>query len=294
MEEKHFGPVWFIPGENKGKYPYCNSIYIKGPGILIDPASNRERLIRLREESGVQEVWLSHWHEDHFMHLDLFDDVPLAVSAEDSPPLSSLENLVDAYGLDHKHRGYWEPAFLDLFHFKPRIPSRILQDGESLSLGEVEMKIIATPGHTPGHLAFLFKGERDILFLGDYDLTPFGPWYGDVHSSINNTVDSVRRLSQIPAKVWLCSHEEGVFENQPGGLWDQYLGVIQTREDRLFQFLEEPRSMTDIVDACLIYRKKREPKAFFEFGERALMGKHLEKLLSENRIIEKNGWFYRL
>jgi len=44
MEEKHFGPVWFIPGENKGKYPFCHSVYIEGECILIDPASDRNRL----------------------------------------------------------------------------------------------------------------------------------------------------------------------------------------------------------------------------------------------------------
>jgi glyoxylase-like metal-dependent hydrolase (beta-lactamase superfamily II) len=80
MEEKHFGPVWFIPGENKGKYPFCHSVYIEGECILIDPASDRNRLEKLRATAGVKSVWLSHWHEDHFMHLDLFDDLPLWIS----------------------------------------------------------------------------------------------------------------------------------------------------------------------------------------------------------------------
>ena len=35
IAEKHFGPIWFIPGDNEGKYPFCHSIYIEGPGILI-------------------------------------------------------------------------------------------------------------------------------------------------------------------------------------------------------------------------------------------------------------------
>ncbi len=293
MEERHFGCVWFIPGENKGKYPNCHTIYIAGSGILIDPASDRERLIRLREENGVNEVWLSHWHEDHFMHLDLFDDVPLAVSELDAPPLSSLDNLLDAYGLDNEYREYWVTLYKDLFHFKPRIPSRILQGGETISLNSIDVEVIATPGHTPGHLAFLFKGP-DILFLGDYDLTPFGPWYGDVHSNMADTIDSVRLLQRVPAKIWLCSHETGVFENEPGGLWDQYLQVIGLREEKLLHFLEEPRSMEDIVDACIIYRKKREPKAFFEFGERAHMKKHLQKLTNENRVAMEKGRFYRL
>ena len=80
MEEQRWCPVWFIPGQNKGSYPYCHSLYIEGAGILIDPASDRERLIQLRKEHGVNAVLLSHWHEDHLMHLDLFDDLPLWIS----------------------------------------------------------------------------------------------------------------------------------------------------------------------------------------------------------------------
>jgi hypothetical protein len=46
MRERLFGPICFIPGKNKGKYPYCHSLFIEGAGILIDPASDRERLTR--------------------------------------------------------------------------------------------------------------------------------------------------------------------------------------------------------------------------------------------------------
>ena len=56
LEEQHFGPVRFIPGENRGKYPSCHSLFIEGAGILIDPASDRERLVRLRETQGVKMV----------------------------------------------------------------------------------------------------------------------------------------------------------------------------------------------------------------------------------------------
>jgi hypothetical protein len=48
MQERCFGPVRFIPGQNNGKYPNCHSIYIEGAGVLIDPASDRDRLIRLK------------------------------------------------------------------------------------------------------------------------------------------------------------------------------------------------------------------------------------------------------
>jgi hypothetical protein len=60
MEKQHFGPVWLIQGENRGKYPFCHSLYIEGAKVLIDPASDREVLISLRENQKVKMVWLSH------------------------------------------------------------------------------------------------------------------------------------------------------------------------------------------------------------------------------------------
>ena len=46
MRETAFGPVRFIPGPNRGKYPHCHSVYVEGDQILIDPAADRERLDR--------------------------------------------------------------------------------------------------------------------------------------------------------------------------------------------------------------------------------------------------------
>ena len=293
MEEHHFGPVWFIPGEKGGKYPFCHSIYVKGAGVLIDPSSDRKRLIQLREDPGVREVWLTHWHEDHLMHLDLFDDLPLAVAPEDAPPLSDLGLFLDAYGMDDpEQRQYWEEILEEQFHFRARGPSRLLQAGKRMALDGVHVEVIGSPGHTPGHLSFLFE-EQGILLLGDYDLTPFGPWYGDTESSIDGTIASVKGLQKIPARVWLASHERGVFTEDPGERWDRYLQVIDERERKLLVHLEEPRTMEDIVGAWIVYGRPREPKAFYEFGERAIMAKHLDKLMKEGRVAFEGGRYHK-
>ena len=294
MEEKHFGPVWFIPGENNGKYPYCHSIYIEGAGVLIDPSSDRKRLFQLRDNPGVKSVWLSHWHEDHFIHLDLFDDLPLCISEPDAPPLSDLELFLDSYGMDDQDdRRYWRSLLKQDFHFRPRQPDKFLEDESIIGLGPVSVKVIATPGHTPGHLSFFFR-EPELLFLGDYDLTRFGPWYGDVNSSIEGTISSVKLLRKIPAKTWLTSHETGGFEEAPGEIWDQYLNVIAERENKLLDLLDGPQSLEDIIDAWIIYGKPREPKPFFEFGERVHMKKHIEKLMNQGIVAMEKGKYYRL
>jgi len=292
MEERSFGPIRFLPGENRGRYPCCHSLYIEGACVLIDPASDRERLIRLRAEEEVKMVWLSHWHEDHFMHLDLFDDLPLWISPRDAPPLADLQILLDWYGLNDQERAFWEPLLREQFHYRPRKPARYLMDGETIRLGDLSVDVIATPGHTPGHLAFFFR-EPSVLFAGDYDLTRFGPWYGDLFSDIDETRSSLDRLRGIPAHIVLTGHETGFFEDPPTELWRQYGSVIAEREKKLLHLLEQPRTLEEIVAACIIYGRPREPRAFFAFGERVHMIKHLEHLQRRGMVLLSNGLYHR-
>jgi hydroxyacylglutathione hydrolase len=292
MEEQIVGPVRFLPGENRGRYPYCNSIYIEEAGILIDPASDRKRLIRLRAEQGVKMVWLSHWHEDHFMHLDLFDDLPLWISPLDAPPLADLSTFLNWYGFSEEERRYWKPILRDQFHFRPRFPAHYLIGGETINLGPLSVDIIATPGHTPGHLAFFFR-EPTLLFAGDYDLTRFGPWYGDLFSSIDQTRASIDLLQKIPAGVVMTGHETGVFVQPLNELWERYGEVIEEREEKLLKFLEKPQTLKTIVESWIIYGKPKNPKEFFAFGERAHMIKHLEDLQKRGMVVKENDLYLK-
>jgi glyoxylase-like metal-dependent hydrolase (beta-lactamase superfamily II) len=281
------GPVRFLPGENKGRYPYCNSLFVEGAGILIDPASDRERLIRLRNEAEVKMVWLSHWHEDHFMHLDLFDDLPLWISPLDAPPLADLETFLTWYGFSEEEMLFWRPIMRDRFHYRPRQPAGHLNGGETIKIGPLSIDVIATPGHTPGHLAFFFR-DASLLFTGDYDLTRFGPWYGDLYSSIDQTRASIDLLRRMPARTVMTGHETGIFVQPSKALWEGYGEVITEREAKLLDVLEKPSTLEAIVESWIVYGKPREPKDFFAFGERAHMKKHLEDLESRGIVVKEN------
>jgi len=294
QEEHCFGPVRFLPGPNRGKYPHCHSLLLEGAGILIDPASDRERLCAIRDRYDIQAVWLSHWHEDHFMHLDLFEDLPLAMHAADAVYLNSIEAFLDGYGIEEPEtRATWKPLLEDIFHFQPREPEILLKDEQTLSLGNITVDIMHTPGHTPGHLCFFFR-EPEVLFLGDYDLTAFGPYYGDRHASIAQTQNSVRRLKRHPARMWLTSHETGIYTNAPPDLWDGYIDVIRRRRDALLALLDRPCRMDEIVAAWIVYRHPREPLAFYYHAEQSLMGKHLEELIGEGRVVQEDGRYRRV
>jgi glyoxylase-like metal-dependent hydrolase (beta-lactamase superfamily II) len=285
-----FGRIRFIRGENGGKYPFNHSLYLEGDNtrVIIDPSCSLQKLVDLRQKEGADQVWLSHWHEDHIGFLNLFENCILRISEKDFPPLTDIEIFLDWYGIkDDNLRKIWKNVLVNNFNYHPQQEALFLKNEETINLGSLPVQVIATPGHTPGHLSFFFSDE-EILFLGDYDLTSFGPWYGDVYSSIEETIKSIHRLKNIPARRWIASHNTGLFEQNPGKLWDDYENVIYQREEKILNFLDKPKTLEQIVSAWLIYGKLREPREFFEFNERALIGKHLDYLQRRGKIVLNN------
>jgi glyoxylase-like metal-dependent hydrolase (beta-lactamase superfamily II) len=296
MKDRQFGRLRFICGENRGKYPFNHSLYIDGGDarVIVDPACSLEKLSRLRDKDSVDMVWLSHWHEDHFHYVNLFGDSPLWISERDFPPLTDIEIFLDWYGVkDDSHRDYWKKVMSDEFNYQPKSQARFIRDEEEIDLGQVKVQVIATPGHTPRHLSFFFPAE-ELLFLGDYDLTAFGPWYGDVASSIDETISSIRRLKEIPAKKWIACHEGGLFEENPGKNWDNYENIIYERERKILEFIKKPHTLKEISASWLIYGKPRKPLEFFEFNERVLVNKHLERLEKQGRIIRDKDQYRKV
>jgi glyoxylase-like metal-dependent hydrolase (beta-lactamase superfamily II) len=288
-----FDRIRFIRGDNGGKYPFNHSVYLAGKDVrvIIDPSCSLQKLTDLKQKDGVDQVWLSHWHEDHMGFLNLFENCTLRIAQRDFPPLTDIEIFLDWYGIkEMQSRESWKIIMLNNFNYHPQKKASFLQDEETIDLGSLKVKVVATPGHTPGHLSFFFPDE-EIIFLGDYDLTTFGPWYGDVYSNIEQTITSIHKLKNIPARRWIASHNTGLFEDNPGKLWDDYANVIYLRNEKIMNFLKEPKTLEEILAAWLIYGRPREPKEFFEFNERALVGKHIEYLEHNGKIVlDKNKY----
>ncbi|MCW2389271.1 glyoxylase-like metal-dependent hydrolase (beta-lactamase superfamily II) [Sphingobium sp. B11D3B] len=82
---------------------------------------------------------------------------------------------------------------------------RLLEDGDSLPLGNLDCEVLHVPGHTPADLAFLIG---DAAFVGD---TLFMPDYGTARADFpggdaRTLFRSIRRLLALPAetRLFLC------------------------------------------------------------------------------------------
>ncbi len=295
METQRYGNLVFIEGPKGGRYPFCNTVLIDDERrALIDPGAGYEKLLAIKEERPIDMVINSHYHEDHISMNYLFPEADLYVPRDEAPCFTSIETFLAFYGLvDPEYRNYWTRLLRERFNYREREPAGELLDGMTIDFGNTVMEVIHTPGHTIGHSSFYFPREG-ILFLGDLDLTPFGPWYGDRVSDIDQTISSLHRLLEIDAAVYITCHEAGVIEGDITSLARRYLDIIEQREAALIEFLEKPRSMEEIVDRWIIYRKPREPKAFFEFGERGMMTKHLERLAARDVVGIRDSSYYLL
>lgn len=287
----------FIPGPNKGRYPFCHSLFLDDDvKVLVDPACDPEVLKKIAEEKRVEVILLSHYHEDHWTFMHLFPHAKIYIHEADAPPMTSIEALFDFYGMewDSDEGQRYREQLGKFFHYTPKPPDKILQDGDVLEFGTTHVEVIHTPGHCPGHCCFYFK-EQDVLFLADYDLTKFGPWYGDRLSDMDEFIESSKKVRYHRAYYKVCAHEVGVAEGDVEELWRHYLGVIDLRQKLIEEALQEgPKSMEELIKERIIYRKAREPQSFFDFGERAHLTKHLEKMLQANKVVLKDEKYHLL
>lgn len=278
--------ILLVEGGKGGRYPYSHSLYIReGGGILVDCGSDIEEILRLKQREGLAAVLLTHYHEDHFLFLSEFPDVEVWASEGDAPALESLDVLLSRYGVAGTgSEAFFRKLFTDKFPFKPRRVARRIADRERIRFGRgTEAVAIVAPGHTPGHLCLHFPAQ-DILFLADYDLSDFGPWYGDVPGGIDEFRSSARMLAGVGAQIHVVSHEEPVHPGDISAKVERYLSVIDRREEALRDFLDVPRTREEIVARRIVYGEGR-PGPWFDYGEWALLAKHLEGMIARGEAL---------
>jgi hydroxyacylglutathione hydrolase len=82
---------------------------------------------------------------------------------------------------------------------------RQVGEGDIVAIGSLSAKVIETPGHTAGHVAYWFE-EQDLLFAGD---TLFAMGCGRVFETPMSVMwHSLMKLAQLPGETQLyCGHE---------------------------------------------------------------------------------------
>lgn len=134
-----------------------NCYLVFGPdrvGVVIDPGGEAQHIAQVLAERQIKAtaILLTHGHCDHLIgaaQLQELLDLPLYLSEADLPTLEG--SAADA-------------SFLGLPFTKVPKATGYLKDGQIFKAGQLEFKVLATPGHTPGGIVLLCG---DCAFCGD-------------------------------------------------------------------------------------------------------------------------------
>jgi glyoxylase-like metal-dependent hydrolase (beta-lactamase superfamily II) len=141
-----------------------------GDGLVIDPAANIDDIISEAETNGIKIKYIvnTHGHVDHIAGNDEIKEktgAEIVIHEEDADLLLSTPLAV-----------------YRMFQAKPSPPADItVKGGDTITLGNVTLNVIHTPGHSPGGISLYMPGyvlTGDTLFVegvGRTDL-PGGSW----------------------------------------------------------------------------------------------------------------------
>lgn len=165
--------------------PYDNNAYLlrctaTGEQLLIDAANEPDRLADLVGSADgrpeLRHIVTTHRHQDHWQ------------------ALGAVAGMFQTRQIAHPLDAPELPIPTDL----------LVEHGDTIRFGEIELEVIHLRGHTPGSIALLYRGaDRPHLFTGD-SLFPGGvgrTWSPEDFRSLIDDV-SERLFGRLPDETW--------------------------------------------------------------------------------------------
>jgi len=155
--------------------PYGTNAYIltcrqTSDSVLVDAPGEPEKILQQLEGTGPKYILMTHDHMDHVGALSKVKSklkIPLAAHASDRGGL-------------------------------PLQPDSLLDDGDMVSFGNIQLKVLHTPGHTPGSLCYL---TGKFLISGD-TIFPGGPGKTGSPAAFKQIVESITsKIFPLPGET---------------------------------------------------------------------------------------------
>jgi len=242
--------IWRLWEPFVDRFARCNIWFVRGRdrALLVDTglgvASLHEAARDLFEQPTL--ALATHYHFDHTGSLHEFTDrlahkagvpylaTPGAIGGalrRDAFPAAALEMYLAA-GYDVPAElldALPEPAFdpSSVYEVQSCAPTRVLDDGDTVDLGDRAFEVMHLPGHSPDSIG-LYDATSGTLFSGDavYD----GPLLdGSSDSDVDAYVATMERLRVLPVEVVHGGHEPSFGRDRLVELCDAYIAGVRSR-----------------------------------------------------------------
>lgn len=145
---------------------WCQS---SGIGAVVDPGGEIDTIVEAAENAQIrlQKILLTHGHMDHVGGVaELAKKLHLPIEGPHRADQFWIEAL---------------PQQAQMMGFPPVegfAPDRWLENGDTVTVGDLTLEVLFCPGHTPGHVVFFHRPTKlalvgDVLFAGSIGRTDF-------------------------------------------------------------------------------------------------------------------------
>jgi glyoxylase-like metal-dependent hydrolase (beta-lactamase superfamily II) len=156
--------------------PFENNVFVlrdkaTGEAAIVDAANEHELLLEVARATGVRRVLTTHGHWDHIQAVTAVRNagIDVGIAPDDA-------DMLPAYDFT-------------------------IPDDDVITVGDLKLRTVHTPGHTPGSTCFILEGHP-VVFSGD-TLFPGGPGNTSLPGgNFDQIIESIdRRLFTLPAEL---------------------------------------------------------------------------------------------
>ena len=245
--------------------PGTNSyLFGKGEVIVIDPGPAIEQhidAIRKAADGDIRYILVTHTHSDH------------------SPAAMVLAEKCGATVLGRPAPAGWHQDAT----FRPE---RVLEDGERIVAGGVELRVLHTPGHASNHLCYLREADG-LLVTGDHIINGSTVVIDPPDGSMKAYLESLARLRKEPVRSIAPGH--GAIMDDPLQAIDWIVSHRLEREEKVATGLRANPGLTITELTAVVYADV--DVGLHRVAVRSLLA-HLLKLEEEGRASCRDECWY--
>jgi ribonuclease/clavin/mitogillin len=271
-----------VPMKSPGVYsPNVYLVVNQGQGIMIDSGfpnddSFRERMDYLEGLGDVKLAYivLTHHHFDHASGARRLSEATGARIAMHPLEAQLLRESAE------RERPEDSPEERMLRREAAKVTVGLsLEDGDTLPVGSLRLRVVHTPGHSAGHICLLLEEER-VLFSGDNVLgigtTAIAP---PPHGDMAQYLDSLRKMEELDAALICPGH--GPIVRQPGRKIQELIDHRRERDEQVLLLISQGKDRLSV----LVREVYPELSPHLERMARGQILSHLYKLQQEGKVV---------
>jgi len=303
--EKLVDGIYLIKSDAQFRFK-CNGILIKDINnsgkILIDCNFSENEIKELYRElnNQIDAYFCSHTHLDHVNNIQIYEYLGIKIYCPipEDKYLLDMNNFLLANGaIDFGVADLFSMFIHKFLEFKELKFVIGFDPGTEFKFGNIILKTIHIPGHSPGHTAYQIENEinqrRKILFASDIGIEKYGVWYGFKYCNLKVVRNSIKKLENIYLNddfILTSGHSPTFFEKQPE-IFNDILKKIEQNEKKVLNMFDKkiPKRLKDVALKGFFYNLNAIPermKKIYYLWEGYMILNHIHELVEEGKLIE--------